>query len=151
DNKRRRRISEEEEQRLLTIAPPHLRAMIIAALDTGMRQGEMLALRFAEIDLERKVILLRGSTTKSKKTRTVPISTTRLDAVLRWLRVDAAGEEKPAETRVFSDEIGEPYQFSRNLWMLTVLRAHGVTPHWGKESRWANLTRECQAEFHKIN
>ena len=27
--------------------------MIIAALDTGMRRGEMLALRFADIDLNR--------------------------------------------------------------------------------------------------
>lgn len=55
DNMRRRRISEDEEQKLLVVAPPHMRAMIIAALDTGMRQGEMLALRFADIDLTRKV------------------------------------------------------------------------------------------------
>ena len=33
-------------------------------------------------------------TTKSKKTRGVPISTERLDAVLKWLRLDAAGEPK---------------------------------------------------------
>ena len=64
-----------------------------------------------------------GSTTKSKKTRTVPISTPRLDAVLRWLRVDAAGEEKPAETQVFSDETGDPYRIIRKSWVLTVLRA----------------------------
>jgi hypothetical protein len=43
DNQRRRRISEDEEARLLAVAPPLLRSMIIAALDTGMRQGEMLA------------------------------------------------------------------------------------------------------------
>jgi len=151
DNKRRRRISEDEEARLLTIAPPHLRAMIIAALDTGMRQGEMLALRFADIDLDRKVILLRGSTTKSKKTRAVPIPTARLEAVLRWLRLDAADEEKPVDTLVFSDEVGDPYRVIRKSWVLTVLRAHGVTPHWRKEGGWKHLTRECQAEFQKIN
>ena len=39
--------------------------MIIAALDTGMRRGEMLALRFADVDLDRLLITLRGSTTKS--------------------------------------------------------------------------------------
>ena len=36
DNQRRRRISELEEARLLAAAPPLLRSMIVAALDTGM-------------------------------------------------------------------------------------------------------------------
>ena len=56
--------------------------MIIAALDTGMRRGEMLALRFGDIDWPRQVLVLRGATTKSKKTRVVPIGTARLEAVL---------------------------------------------------------------------
>ncbi len=130
DNKRRRRISPEEEERLLSAAPPHLRSMIIAALDTGMR---------------------RGTTTKSKKTRVVPISTLRLEAVLKWLRIDAAGDEKPPETPVFSDETGEPIRNFRKTFVLTVLRAHGVTPHWRKEGGWKHLTRECQAQFQSID
>jgi len=68
DNQRRRRISEDEEQRLLDAAPPILRAMIITALDTGMRRGEMLALRFGDIDWADQTITLRGPTTKSGKT-----------------------------------------------------------------------------------
>jgi integrase len=67
DNKRRRRVSEEEEAALLAVASPHLRSMIIAALDTGMRRGEMLALRFGDIDSKRRVIVLRGETTKSRR------------------------------------------------------------------------------------
>ena len=59
DNKRRRRISESEEAALLAVASPHLRSMIIAALDTGMRRGEMLALRFGDIDWTRRMITLR--------------------------------------------------------------------------------------------
>jgi integrase len=46
--------------------------MIIAALDTGMRRGEMLALRFGDIAWKR-MITLRGATTKSRRTRLVPI------------------------------------------------------------------------------
>ena len=78
DNKRRRRISESEEAALLAVASPHLRSMIIAALDTGMRRGEMLALRFGDIDWTRRMITLRGATTKSRRTRLVPIGTARL-------------------------------------------------------------------------
>lgn len=49
-------MSEEEEAALLAVASPHLRSMIIAALDTGMRRGEMLALRFGDIDWKRRAI-----------------------------------------------------------------------------------------------
>ena len=151
DNQRRRRLSEDEETRLLSVAPPHMRSMIITALDTGMRRGEMLALRFADIDFKRKLIILRGVTTKSKKTRAVPIPTARLEAVLKWLRLDAAGDEKPADTRVFSDETGVPIRNFRKTWVLTVLRAHGVTPHWRRQGGWKHVTRECQMEFQRIN
>jgi integrase len=60
DNKRRRRISESEEAALLAVASPHLRSMIIAALDPGMRRAEMLALRFGDIDRTRRMITLRA-------------------------------------------------------------------------------------------
>jgi hypothetical protein len=43
DNKRPRRVSEEEKAAQLAVALPHLRSMIIAALETGMRRGEMRA------------------------------------------------------------------------------------------------------------
>ncbi len=151
DNKRRRRVSEEEEARLLQAAPPYLRSMIVMALDTGMRRGEMLALRFSDIDSKKQLITLRGTTTKSRKTRVVPISTARLESALKWLRTDADGEEKPADTLVFSDETGEPIRNFRKTWVLTVLRAHSFTPHWRKQGGWKHLTAECQAQFQAID
>jgi integrase len=128
DNQRRRRISEDEEARLLAVAPPLLRSMIIAALDTGMRQGEMLALRFKDVDFARGLITLRGETTKSRRTRLVPIATARLRAVLEWLQLDAAGQEKPADALVFSDETGERVGSFRTAWVTAVLKAHDVPP-----------------------
>ena len=150
DNQRRRRISEEEETKLLANATPLLRSMIITALDTGMRQGEMLALRFADIDEKRQLIVLRGETTKSRKTRVVPISTARLKAVLDWLRLDADNERKPAEALIFSDETGEPLGRFRTAWVTAVLKAHGVKPEW-KSYNWTALTPACQQEFKRIN
>ena len=120
DNKRSRRIAEEEEQRLLDAAPPMLRALIIAALDTGMRRGEMLALRFKDIDWKRRLIVLRGPTTKSRRTRIVPVGTERLLAVLEWLRLDVEGRHKPDDAPVFSDEVGDPVRSFRSAWLTTV-------------------------------
>lgn len=139
DNKRRRRIDEQEEAALLAHAPRHIQALLIAAIDTGMRSGEMLALRFADIDLERGLITLRGETTKSRKTRLVPISTTRLRDVLTWLRQDVEGKPKPLETRVFSNEVGEPYRLFHRQWQSIVLKAHGHTPTWNPRL----TTRDC--------
>lgn len=107
DNKRRRRISEREETALLAVAPSHLRSMIIAALDTGMRRGEMLALRFGDIDWARQLITLRGPTTKGRRTRVIPIGPARLRAVLERLRLDGGGGKKADHVPVFSNEAGD--------------------------------------------
>lgn len=150
DNKRRRRVSEEEEAALLGVASPHLRSMIIAALDTGMRRGEMLALRFGDIDWKRRLITLRGETTKSRRTRVVPIGTARLLAVLDWLRLDSTGGHKGDEVPVFSNEVGEPLKTFKKAWQVAVLKAHGVDPQWRKGS-YKDLTPECQQRFREIN
>jgi integrase len=151
DNKRRRRVSDDEESALLRVAPPHIRAMLVAALDTGMRRGEMLALRFADIDMARGLIVLRGETTKSKKSRLVPLSTERLRAVLAWLRLDADGDEKAGHTLVFSNEVGEPFRIFHHSWVMTVLKAHGVTATWSARLNYKGLSEESQEAFRRIN
>jgi integrase len=124
--------------------------MIITALDTGMRLGEMLALRFGCIDFARGLITRRGETTKSRKTRFVPIATARLRAVLEWLQLDADGSKKSNDALVFSDETGEPVGGFRTAWVTTVLKAHGITPEW-KAYGWTALTPKCREEFRRID
>jgi integrase len=150
DNQRRRRLTEEEETRLLEVAQPLLRSMIITALHTGMRQGEMLALRFGDIDWKRQLIILRGETTNSHRRRTIPIATARLRAVLEWLRLDVDGQEKPDEAFVFSDETGAPIGRFRTAWVTAVLKAHGIQPEW-KAYGWTALTPECAGQFRRID
>jgi integrase len=143
-------LTGEEEAKLLSATPPMLRSMIIAALDTGMRRGEMLALRFADIDLERLLITLRGSTTTSDKTRFVPIPTERLRAVLGRLRLDAAGEKKPIKALVFSDEVGGGVGSFRRAWVTAVLKAHDVDVKWCADRGYRHLTPECEEAFRKL-
>jgi integrase len=118
DNKRHRRLSPELEAKLLDAAAPLLRPMIIAALDTGMRRGEMLALTWADVDQRPGRLRLRGTTTKSGKTRWIPDRTVRLQGVLAFVRIEAAGQSKPSDARVFSNEAGEPIQGFRTALML---------------------------------
>lgn len=151
DNKRHRRVSPELEAKLLEAAAPHLRLMIIAALDTGMRQGEMLALTWADVDDRPGWLRLRGATTKSGKTRWVPIGTIRMRGLLDFLRIDAAGHSKPSDARVFSNEAGEPIQGFRTAWDAAVLRAHGHQPTRSAKDGKGRLTVECREALRAID
>jgi integrase len=115
-----------------------------------MRRGEMLALRFSDIDWKRRLMVLRGETTKSRRTRIVPIGTSRLLAVLQWLRLDSTGALKSDDVPVFSNEAGEPLKTFKKAWVVAVLKAHGFDPHWRKGA-YKDLTSECQQRFREIN
>ena len=52
----------------------HLRAIIIAAIDTGMRKGELLKLKWRDVDFENGVINVLASNTKTMKEREVGLS-----------------------------------------------------------------------------
>jgi integrase len=98
---RKRVLSYEEEARLLAACDNeergHLRPIIIAAVETGMRRGEILSLEWRNVDLARSIITLTPSMTKSSTGRVVPISPT-LHAELAKLKKARHGKQ-----RVFTD------------------------------------------------
>ena len=94
--------------------------------------------------------MLRAETTKSRKSRAVPLATARLRAVLDWLQLQADGTKKAADALVFSDAAGEPLGRFRTAWITAVLKAHGIKPEW-KAYGWTALTPACLAEFRRIN
>ncbi len=73
---RERRLESGEERRLLdaaaTIKTANLQAIIRFAIETAMRQGEILALDWRHIDLVNRTVLLPK--TKNGRARTVPLS-----------------------------------------------------------------------------
>ena len=72
DTQRERVLTKDEEERLLTECPGHLKQVILTALHTGMRKGEILNLKWIKVNLEKKEIVVER--TKSRKTRTIPIN-----------------------------------------------------------------------------
>ena len=84
DNQRTRRLSKDEEERLLAATakyshPVELRSIIIVAVETGMRLGELLDLTWDRVDLKKGVAFL--PTSKTKDSRYVPLSKRALDAI----------------------------------------------------------------------
>ncbi|MFH1723132.1 MAG: site-specific integrase [Elusimicrobiota bacterium] len=69
---RLRYLSRDEMDRLLRAAHPRLRPVLLCALLTGMRRGEILGLDWENVDLERGLIYVLKS--KSGKPREIPIA-----------------------------------------------------------------------------
>lgn len=88
ERKRKRPVmSVEEEDRLLVVAVPHLRNVIIAALDAGMRRGELLTQRWEDVDFARRLLFVTHSKTPEGESREIPL-TDRLFNLLWNMRED---------------------------------------------------------------
>lgn len=75
ENQRSRYLLEDEEASLLSACVgerEHLRPIILLAVNSGMRRGEILSLKWSQVDFQRGVIHLVR--TKSGKRRDVPIN-----------------------------------------------------------------------------
>lgn len=73
-NARKRTITIEEYLKLVDLAPDHLKAFLTVAFNTGMRTGEIRALRWSHIDREKWVIRLPEGLTKEHKAKVIPIN-----------------------------------------------------------------------------
>jgi len=71
---RRQVLSIAEEELLLGVAKDHLRIMIIAALDTGMRRGEITSQLWEDIDFFRAVLSVTRSKTPEGESREIPLT-----------------------------------------------------------------------------
>ncbi|KGD95694.1 site-specific integrase [Rhizobium sp. YS-1r] len=85
-NERSRRLTGDEEQRLLDGCDagqlPYLRTLLILAIETGMRRGEILGLKWSDISHNRRVITL--AMTKNGSGRDVPLSHRAFEALMDW-------------------------------------------------------------------
>lgn len=92
---RERVLDRQEEGRLLAVCigrRDHLRPLLIAALDTACRRGELIQMKWSDVDFKNRTIQVRAMTTKTARSRFVPISS-RLLVVLEILRKKAETDE----------------------------------------------------------
>jgi integrase len=141
-------VSQEgEEKRLLKAANPWLQRLIIAAIETACRRGELLGLQWANIELGRGELTVLAETNKTGEGRRIPISP-RLRSVLEMLRLDPAGKERPSHAYVFGNAIGEAVDSTKKGWEVAVLKAHGHEPKWTATK---GLTAESRAALRAID
>ncbi len=148
---RTRRLQAGEEEGLLQHAPSHLRALIVAALATGCREGELLSLQWWQITTDRQGrhwLTLTAEKTKDGDLRVIPVGT-RLLAELSMRRHGPDGAQHGSDAFVFGNECGEQVAFPKLAWAVTVLRAHGHDVTWASGGK--KLSPESRAAYKKIN
>ena len=103
NNQKERILTLGEEQKLFAVSVPHLKLILITALNTGMRKGEILSTRWKDIDFDNDFITVRHIVSKSKKPRKVPISSS-----LRKLLLEQKLKTGYSEYAFLNPE-GKPY------------------------------------------
>jgi integrase len=99
----------------------HLAPIVLLALNTGLRRGELFNLRWADVDLTRAMVTVQGGGAKSGQTRHVPLNSEALAVIKAWRPTDA-----DAATCVFPSDEGAPLEDVKTAW-LPLVKAAKIT------------------------
>lgn len=97
----------------------HLTPAVLLSMNTGMRRGELLQLRWAAVDMKGKQITIEGSTAKSQQTRHIPLNAEALEVLKHWQ------EQAPESERVIPIDTG-----FKSAWVPLLERAKITKFRW---------------------
>jgi integrase len=113
---------QEREKELLPSLPhfgDHLTPAVLLSMNTGLRRGELLALRWESVDFSRRILTVEGGTAKNRQTRHVPLNDEAIGLLNCW-RGQANGGQ-----RVFEVSTG-----FKTAWAKLLKRANITTFRW---------------------
>jgi integrase len=90
----------------------HLRPIVLVALNTGLRRGELFHLKWNDVNLKTKWLTVQGRTSKSKQTRRVPLNAEAVQTLEGW-RAQKRSLENPY---VFPGEDDRPLTTVTTAW-----------------------------------
>ena len=84
------RINTKRQERRRELLPPlphfgdHLTPAVLLSINTGMRRGEILALRWESIDFDRQLLTVEGAVAKTRQTRHVFLNEEAMSVLNQW-------------------------------------------------------------------
>jgi len=117
ENTRIRFLTEDEEEKLSNACGESLWNIVVVALNTGFRRGELLSLTWLDVDFDRELITVQAAYAKNGERRSIPMNnSTRL--VLEKLKAKAG-----VAPHVFLSSKGEAYRLVSTVFKKAVRRA----------------------------
>ena len=139
DNGRTRHLSAEEVEKLLAACDLGLRALVLTALQTGIRKKELQSLIWSAIDLVHGAVTVDSCYSKNGEARTIPLTG---DLAHAFQRLKDERKPKPDDA-VFTYE-GRPWKTWRKSFN-TALKGAGI-----RDFRWHDL-RHCFGSWLALN
>lgn len=121
NNQRDRYLTDEEELRLLPNCNEYLKTIIIIALHTGMRKGEILRLKWKDINTEHRIISLYE--TKNGEGRKIVMNQTIYNTIMNF-------PKHPKSEYVFCDKFGKPYGDIKKSFLSAINKAGIINFHF---------------------
>lgn len=131
--RRIRWITRDEADRLIAELPEHLAAMVRFSLSTGLRQRNVVALQWTQVDLKRRIAWIHPDQAKARQGIAVPLNAEAI-VVLRQ-------QQGKHSSRVFTYQGRPVKQVNTAAWKKALARA-GIT-----DFRWHDL-RHTWASWH---
>jgi len=141
ENNAREGFIDREDYRILKAAlPSYLKPVLTTGYFTGMRLGELLNLRWPQVDLNRRSIRLEASDTKNRTARTIPLAE-ELYQALAELKAQRDWQ-RPHCDHVFVRD-GQPIKSFKKAWHSACRRVglEGLLFHDLRRSAVRNLVR----------
>ncbi len=88
-------------------------------MNTGLRRGELLALRWECIDFKGRTLAVEGGTAKNRQTRHIPLNDSAIGLLNHWR------EETTGGRRIFEVKTG-----FKTAWAKLLIRAHITKFRW---------------------
>lgn len=114
----------------------HLQPMILLAINTGLRRGELFQLQWADVDLNAKTLTVRGGGAKSGQTRHLPLNHEACQTLECWRATDPE-----ATDWIFPAKDGKRMTTVHTSWR-RLLKAAAI-----KDFRWHDLRHHFASQL----
>ena len=102
----------------------YMTPMVLIAMHTGLRQGELFSLRWDHVNLDKAMITVAGDNAKSGKTRHIPLNSEALYALRTWNKQYSNYE------LVFPNKEGKQIDNVRKSWASILKKSNIINFRW---------------------
>lgn len=99
--------------------------MVLLSMNTGIRQGELFNLTWANINFQQAILIVAGDKAKSGKTRHIPLNSEALTALKTWHQ-----QTNDKEGLVFPSKTSHPFNNIRKAWQRVLKLANISNFRW---------------------